>query len=210
MSETMPREKWFRISLRELLVVVSLVALSVASLKFANDFWLAVVAGLAMIALFASLIIAAVDRGPRQAFAIGFALTMIAYGIILTTGQRTRGSGGSVNSENIEFDQWAGHLPTTRLLGYFHMAVERNEWRDMNGKVVPGYAPNQGQGINAGGFGGSFAASVYFQEVPPREIFMPIGHCWWALLLGCVGGYSARFVYKRRIRDEQNRPAHVS
>jgi peptidoglycan hydrolase-like protein with peptidoglycan-binding domain len=40
-----------------------------------------------------------------------------------------------------------------------------------------------------------------FREIPPREIFMPIGHCWWAILLGFVGGHFAQYVYWRRTRD---------
>lgn len=206
----------FRFSLRELSVLFAFVSVAFASLKFANDFWFMTVATVTMIVLFGSLIIATIDRGARQAFAIGFALTMIAYGAMLTTGHRIVGSGGSMNSKNVEFDQWAGRLPTTRLLRYVHMAVERNEWTDASGNVIPGYDPKKpvvpqisNRGPSSGSFGGP-VGGAFFREVPPREIFVPIGHCWWSLLLGYVGGYFGRFVYWRRIGEDRKRPVDFS
>jgi hypothetical protein len=208
MSNSTPREGLFRLSLREMLIFVALVALAIASLKYANDVFLALVAAVAMFALIVALIIAAVDRGPRQAFAIGVTLTMLAYGLILITGQRTSGSGGNVTSKNIEFDQWAGRLPTTRLLRYVHMAVQRNEWIDFRtGKVIPNYDPNIAVNPNkgGGGFGGGGGRSggAAFRETPPRQIFMPIGHCWWALILGYAGGQFGRYIYARRQREHE-------
>lgn len=203
-SNSASPERMLRLSLREMLALMALVALAIASLKFANEAFLALVAGVTMLALIATLIVAVVDRGPRQAFAIGVALTMIAYGLILTTGQSTSGSNGSVRSRNIEFDQWAGRLPTTRLLRYVHKAVQRSEWIDpFTQKVIPNYDPNNpvipsvvaGSGAGGGGFAGGGAS---LREIPPRGIFMPIGHCWWALILGYAGGLFGRFVYERR------------
>jgi peptidoglycan hydrolase-like protein with peptidoglycan-binding domain len=107
-----------RISLRELLIGVALVALAIVSLRYANygTVWPAVVTGVMMIALFVALIVAAVDRGPRQAFAIGFALTVVAYGLMLLPGRTS------------QFDQSEGWLPTTRLLWYVHRAVDRGRY----------------------------------------------------------------------------------
>ena len=204
-SNTAPHERLLRLSLREMIALMALVALAIASLTFANEAFLALVAGVTMLALVAALIIAVVDRGPRQAFAIGVALTMIAYGLILTTGQSTSGSGGSVRSKNIEFDQFAGRLPTTRLLRYLHTAVQRSEWIDpFTRKVIPNYDPNNPTilpSVLAGsGAGGRATAGggASLREIPPRSIFMPIGHCWWALLLGYAGGLFGQFVYARR------------
>lgn len=173
----------FRLSLRELLMLVALVASATASLKYASQLWLALVAGVTTVAFCAALIVAAVDRGQRQAFAMGFALTMIAYGATLMTGDRTVGFGGNMHSKNIEFDPWEGRLPTTRLLRYVHIAVNEN-------RQVPMSQP----------FGG---ATTRLVEIPPREVFMPIGHCWWALLLAYVGGRFAATVYMRRTREQQ-------
>jgi hypothetical protein len=115
----------FRLSLRGLLLLVALVALAIASLTYANDFWVAVVSGITMIAFFVALIVAVVDRGRRQGFAIGFVLTLIAYGLVLTS------------CRTPEFDQWDGRLPTTRLLRYVHRAVNRGGWLDpKTGQII--------------------------------------------------------------------------
>lgn len=166
-------------------MLVALAAFALASLKYASELWLALVTGVTMFAFCAALIVAAVDRGQRQAFALGFALTMIAYGVALMTGDRTVGFGGNMNSRNIEFDQWEGHLPTTRLLRYVHMAVNENTTSIVS-TTYPGFPP-----------------ITRTMERPPREIFMPIGHCWWALLLGCAGARFAQYIYGRRIREQQ-------
>lgn len=39
---------------------------------------------------------------------------------------------------------------------------------------------------------------VYQSSVPLLENFLPIGHCWWALLLGYIGGLFTTYVFQRR------------
>ena len=190
----------FRLSLRELLVFVALVACALASLRFASDGWLQIVVGITMLVFFAMLIRAAVDRGPRQVFALGFVLVMASYGIII---MQSPGTGGVLN-ESREFDPWRGRLPTTRLLRYAKRAFDDSKWiDDITGQEIPDYDPSSAVGPNIPlpGFGG-----VHYREVPPREFFFPIGHCWWTLLLGYLGGRFAMFVYARRI-DPQAAPS---
>jgi len=197
----------WRLSLRELLVLVALVALAIVSLKYASESWVAIVAAVTMLAFFVATIVAAVDRGPRQAFAIGFALTMAGYAMIVMNSTINMHNGGT---KKIEFDQWEGRLPTTRLLRYLHMAVEDNKWIDFQtGKEIPDYDPNNPPASvtatpvkGAGARGLMLGARVSFVESPPSEVFMPIGHCWWGLLLGYLGGLLAAFVYHRRMRDQ--------
>ena len=69
----------FRVSLRHLFVLVTFIALAIVSLKYASPIWEATVLGLALIVFFVALIVALVDRGPRQAFAIGMAAVMFGY-----------------------------------------------------------------------------------------------------------------------------------
>jgi len=188
-----------RISLRELLICVALVALAIVSLKYANDLLLALVSVAAMIALFAGLIVAVVDRGPRQVFAIGFALVMISYGAFVLNGQRAPSGGGS---RNLEFDPYSGQLPTTRLLRFFYQAIVRVSFYDQQtGKHLPNYDPEKAQQDAASGIGSGGGINMSIREDPPREIFMPIGHCWWALVLGYAGGWFARYVYARRTKE---------
>ncbi len=192
-----------RLSLRELLGMVACVALAIVSLRYASEGWLAIVAAVTMAAFFVSIIVAAVDRGPRQAFAIGFALTLGVYWPIVLKGAQS-GGGNGFPSKNLEFDQWEGKLPTTRLLRYVHMAVDHGGYYDFStGKKIPDYDPAQDSNPNlgGGGFGGG-TSRVSYREAPPREIFMPIGHCWWGLLLAYCGGHFARFVYGRRVKEQ--------
>jgi hypothetical protein len=178
----------FRISLRELLSLVACCALALVSLKYASETWVAAVAALAMLAFFVAIVTALVDRGPRQAFAIGFAVIVVTYGwIVLHTPLSYSGPNAP---PTLEFDQWSGRLPTTRLLRYVHQAVDRSQWIDRNGNVIANYNPASHDPSAPG------AGSI--REIPPREQFMPIGHMWWGLLFGYIGGRFGQFVYARR------------
>lgn len=191
----------FRISLRELLVGVACVALAIVTLTYASDAWVAFVAGLAMLAFFTAIVVAAVDRGRRQAFAIGFALVMLVYGLIVLNTPPTNPPFEGP-SRTMEFDHWEGRLPTTRLLRYVHQAVDRSQWiNSRTGKEIPDFDPaNPSVPIwgGANSFGAPAVAS--FVESPPRHHFMPIGHLWWGLLLGFIGGRFAQLVYARRTK----------
>lgn len=196
MSNSLPRMSLFRLSLREMLVLMALVAFAIGSLKYASELWLAIVLAVTMMIFFGTVILAAVDRGHRQAFAIGVALTMVAYGLMLMTGRwwapgfaRTL---DGTNMTNIEFDQWSGRLPSSVLLRYVRNALDASFEQTPAGKQVPVKPSALAIGLSQNAF----------VEMPPREFFMPIGHCWWALLLGCVGGYFGRYVYWRRVREE--------
>jgi hypothetical protein len=205
-------------SLRQLMMLVAAVAVAIVSLKYASDAWLAIVAAVAMLAFFAAVIVAAVDRGPRQAFAIGFALTVAVYALVVMNGEKEFPNG---RSRNIEFDQWDGKLPTTRLLRYMHIAVDHGGYYDRaTGQEIPDYDPatdpnrnTAGGGFGGGGLGGGgFGAGprVAFRELPPRESFMPVGHLWLGLLLGYLGGLFAVYVYSRRMREQKSLAAQSS
>jgi hypothetical protein len=176
----------WRLSLRESLVLMTAVALAVASLKYASEAWLAIVLAVTMLAFFVALIVAVVDRGPRQAFTIGFALTMAGYWLVVLSGTKVVPNTGSMN---IEFDHIEGRLPTTRLLRYVHSAIGRGRYfNPFTGQELPNYDPATDPNRNVGGGGFATPATmVSYQEIPPREIFMPIGHCWWGLLLAYLG-----------------------
>jgi predicted PurR-regulated permease PerM len=180
----------FRVSLRELLGLLACCALALASLKYASETWLAITLGLGMVVFFWALVVAAIDRGPRQAFAIAFVLVMSTYVVIVLNTPSPVFNQSQPASK--EFDQWEGRLPTTRLMRYVHQVLDRSEWIDgSTGKVVP--SPTQAQ-IAAGGF----SPGVAYREMPPREQFMPIAHVWWGMLFGYLGGRFGRMVYVRR------------
>jgi hypothetical protein len=186
----------FQLSLRSLLVAVALVALTIVSLRFASEAWWTLVITIAAIALGAAMILAIVDRGERQAFAIGFVVAMAGYGIVLKALPKysTFGSQG-----HPEFNPDVGQLPTTILLRPVYHAIAQIGLIDLStGKPVPNAAAQIGGGLGGGGMG---SANYSMSESPPREVFMRIGHAWWAILLGVCGGLFARWVYRRRTRE---------
>jgi len=195
----------FRITLRELFLLVTAAALAVASLRGASDGWLMAILSTAMLGLFCATVVAVADRGPRQTFAIAFVVISVGYGILVISLPRTSVA-GSPDSDAAEFDVFACRLPTTRLLRYVFWRSRADVWIDTGtGKVIPGFDPNkpiipvkgtdpmigvdkQGKAIFPAK---SYAESV---EVPPRSNFMLLGHIWWATLFGYIGGHCARFV----------------
>jgi hypothetical protein len=186
----------FQLSLRSLLVAVAFVALTIVSLRFASEAWWTLVLTIAAIALCAAMILAIVDRGERQAFAIGFVVAMLGYGLVLQSipKESTFGSQG-----HQEFNPDVGRLPTTLLLRpIYHLIADIKLIDFSTGKPVANAAAQVGGGLGGGGMG---SANYSMSESPPREVFMKIGHAWWAILLGVCGGLFARWVYRRRTRE---------
>jgi hypothetical protein len=173
-------------------VFVALVAVAIVSLKYASEVWLPIILALTMLAFFVALIVAAVDRGHRQSYAIGFTLTFASYVLIIAHSSEIDPGGGSRNPEFSRFCR----LPTTRLLTYVHRTMDHSYYFDSaTGKRVQNY---------------SGGGSVGHRELPPLEFFMQIGHCWWGLLLGYLGGKFAVFVYNRRLQEQKSLAARPS
>jgi hypothetical protein len=187
-STTATRERsWaalFRLSLREMLVLIAMVALAIASMKYASPAWRTCVYAITMAIFMWAAVISVIDRGPRQAFAIGMVLLMVIYGVLLINAPR-RGEG------NLELDPQRGRLPTSRAVKHLFPPMETIEWLDSrNAQVLPSFDPaNPPPGIRA--------YSVT-RRTPDQATLMAVAHCWWALLLGYVGGRFARVVYLRR------------
>jgi len=174
----------WRLSLRELLMLVALVALAIVSLKYASLTWQGFVLSLTLLAFVAAAIAAFVDRGSRQAFALGMVVTMTIYAALLPTA--TLGS----------------QLPTSYVLSMIRSGMLTRTYVDrQTGQPLPDYDPNNMTtplGVNPRAF------------VRPRQITMPpssqfkiIGHSWWSLLLGYVGGRFAQFLYVRRTGETE-------
>jgi hypothetical protein len=214
----------FRMSLRELFMLVAATALAIVSLMYASPVWQAIFSLVAMLLALAAVIASLVDRGPRRAFAIGFAVAMLGYLLALINIQKFM-SGRAV--ENTELDVYAeGRLPTSIALQNFYAGISRTKYFDpTTGERIPESERDNltviGEnrfGIRGTGGGGGFGSGGMFGgvRVPPgkraalheirprRENFMPIGHFWWAVLLGYIGGRFGRFVYLRRSESLQS------
>src|SRR5688572_13834528 len=110
----------FRVSLRELLLLIAMVALAIASMKYASPPWRTCVYTITMAIFMWAAVIAVIDRGPRQAFAIGIVLLMVIYGVLLINAPR-RGDG------NLELDLDRARLPTSRAVKHLFPPTETIE-----------------------------------------------------------------------------------
>ena len=197
------------VSLRELLILVALVGLACVSLKFANDwFWIGLSTA-AMLLFMAAIVVAFIDRGSRQAFAIGFVLCagMYAAAVALATAKNGR-----------EFDPYAGSLPTTKLMRWpfekmvliEYLLMDANMQYDQSKRFPTSQealAYRAKLGLPAGTMGAAFGGGVGASEFPLREDFLGVAHVWWGLLLGYCGGRFAKLIYMRR---EKRMSEHVA
>jgi hypothetical protein len=176
-----------QVSLREMLTIVAFVAIGTASLKV-DGLLSSIFVALALLLCMAMAVMAVVDRGPRQAFAIGFVICALVYGTVVFASRAT------------EFQPHAGRLPTSQLLTPLYEAIVKRTWIDgISGKELPNYQP-EGSGdsavVAANRLGISLSA-----ESPGRITFMSVGHILWALVFSYAGGKFGQFTYSRRVRE---------
>jgi hypothetical protein len=170
-----------RISLRNAFVLVAVVALAIVSLRYASEWWEAIVVSFTAVVFFAAVIVALIGRGPRQAFAIGMAVVMAGYAAVKLR---------EPNQTSIHLG-----LPTTYLLIRLQsLSGDVRYFDSRTGREVEGSVPPNPGAI----------PNVYTSTVPRLEHLLPIGHCWWALLLGFIGGLFGRWVYCQRTKDPLN------
>jgi hypothetical protein len=196
-----------RISLREFLLVITAVVIGCASLKLANEYWLAAISLFTLLTFIALAVIAIVDRDRRQAWALGFVIGAGIYLALVFSMRVTGDNTGIVRTYNAELNPDEGWLPTTLAVRPIYDALHDHWYIDPSGTrirqsdVPPAF---QGGSRNSPSSGYGYAG-----EFPNRKHFMLIVHCLWALLFGYAGGHYARWVYYRRLR-EQNAAAQVA
>ena len=179
----------FQLSLRSLLILVALVALAIVSLRFASNEWQIVTLGIAAGLLCGAIILALTSHARRRAFATGFAIAMLLYG--LTVLGSMSAAGGLANKTELNPD--TGRLPTTWLLRPIFHRIATIGWVDLRtGDGVPFSTPVIESDPNA--------AHFTMGELPSREVFMTIGHLWWSIFAGLCGGTFAEWLYVRRQR----------
>lgn len=192
----------FRISLREMFLLIAAVAMAIVSLIYATVLWQAIIGLIVMLLAMVALITSLVDRGARRAFWVGFAVAMLGYLLIVINAHKFT---LAPTEQNVELDAYQGRLPTSLLLQHFYAGINRSGYYDLNSekRISDAESANLSTipGSPYGGMQTSTGRPVSYQERPPRENFMAIGHFWWALLFAYIGGRFARFVYLRR--DQQ-------
>jgi hypothetical protein len=178
------------------MIAVALIAFTLASLKYANQEWAMVLSAAFFLALLAALIVSLLDRGSRQAFAIGFSLTLVACSLPFS------------------WSSVIGSLPTDRLLRRAYDAFRRVEYVDSRtDKVITNFDPSNPSLPFAPSPPRGYDPAVGYAiglQAPPQHLYLAIGRRWFAFLLAGMGGLFAQFVYRRRMRDEQKLPAETS
>jgi hypothetical protein len=200
-----------RTSLREFLTFVAVVAIACATLCYANAYWLMLVSFVALLGVIATGVNAFVDRGPRQAAAIGALVAITIYATLIYTRQLQTDRNPSFNPE---FDPYSGALPTTLVLRPIFEAISEQQYLDnatgkrVSASKLPTDAtiedPNEVFRRQQTGRSGSSAAATHKRlgEFPSRDHFMPVAHYLWALLFAYAAAKLARYVYARRLREE--------
>ncbi|UUO07036.1 hypothetical protein M4951_01690 [Blastopirellula sp. J2-11] len=169
-------------SLRELMVVALIAGLGLATLNAGG--WLASgMIFLAMVLLMGLAIVALVGNGIERAYAIGFVIPAICYGVLVW-------SGG-----NRELDPYESQLPASHLLQPLFQAMAKTTWVDIfSGKEIPKpKAPT----ASSGGFLGVGVSQGVPKESINRETFMKTGHLLFALAMGYAGAKFAVAVDRR-------------
>jgi len=165
-----------RISLRQVLILVAAIAMTIVSLKYASPWWQSVVTLIGLLTFFAAMIVGIFDRGPRQTFAIGMVLVMFGYGVLIMNGRRSfSATGGTASYEELHGN---GYLPTTDILHELYRLI----------------------------FGPEEARLGRAQNAPSESTFVQTGYAWWALLLGYLGGSLAQEVDRSRKKREAGVP----
>jgi hypothetical protein len=181
----------FQISVRELMLLLFVVALGLASLSTGGR--IASLTILLLIAVVTALaIVACVGRGKWRSFAIGYLIPFSFYVV----------PHAYVGSS--ELDPY-GKLPTTRMFQpLFEQLVRREYVNSFTGQPVPNYDPTTNQGFGGGGF--AIGPPVSAKETPDRTTFMLLAHTLFATVLAYVGGKFAVWVSYRdssRKTDDQ-------
>ena len=83
----------FRVSLREMFVLVAATALAIVSLIYAAPIWQTIIGFVAILSAMVALIVGLVDHGRRRAFAVGFSVAMLGYLLIVAAGQQNYAGG---------------------------------------------------------------------------------------------------------------------
>lgn len=202
---------WVQWSLLELVVVLTIGVVVLGSIWAPPIFLNLVLAGF-MLLVFSLLAIAWVGRGSWRTFATGFCCFSFAYLaalVLVETGQS-------------RLFQGVGQLPTTSLMITWQSSLTRTQYIkdgqpisdelkptmdnmgnviDADGNTLGSTIAMGGGGFFAGGGPGTPVPAIYVKQTPNYSTYMTLGHVFWTLLLGYLGGKFA--VGFRRFQDNQ-------
>lgn len=119
MNNDQPAPSPFRMTVRSLFLWTAIIALSFGALLFANEWWLAALSLLVGLAAAAAATVAVMERGARQAFAVGALAWILVQSFILP---ELMGAGS--------------RLPSTRLMEALYPLVAGPELTDYRNPIA--------------------------------------------------------------------------
>jgi WD40 repeat protein len=173
-------------SLRSLLVGIVYVAVGCTALAKRSELWTSIVVTGTVATLLLAGIACVFARRKTRAFAGGFTIAGVAYL-------------GAVYAPGIG-ERFAPHLATTKLLDWATLQLHG----DAGVASTIAFSPD-GR-VLAGAYNGTVRLWNVATAQPlamPAFLFQEIGHCLWALLLGCLGGMLAVACHARRERADE-------
>ncbi|WP_425396188.1 hypothetical protein [Aeoliella sp.] len=191
--------KWWRISLRELLIGVALLAIACTLLKFASPLLAGIVTSISALVAAVMVVFAVLDRGRWQAFAIGFITWCSIYGLLSS--------------------QTSSQLPTHSITNWAHRQVAvLHDYDFQAGEILGPYvgqlgeeatsesdaAANVQQAFPSGLSTEADSVVLMSSKVPvPRyDEFAIVFEALWMLFFAYLGGKFAVWVYLRRMARE--------
>jgi hypothetical protein len=192
--------RFFRFSLRALLLSVAAMALALAAMRFANIAWASAVVTITILALLASMAVAAGRRGERRSFWIGFALCGSGYLAVITTSLDPELVLKLATTQSIAFLRDKFHpgsdFQSAPVIGggAFQVLVQppaNSGALDEPDAPLPLLKSQERSYFDPGSAALPFQYSEDYKAMV--ENFLLIGHCIWALIIAFVGGTLARF-----------------
>jgi hypothetical protein len=188
------RPSAWRLSLRQLLLFVAILAVASCAMQFANEWWKLGLFCFTTIFFLAAAVEAILSRGVRQSFAIGFVVCGGIYLVLVALLGR---------GELYQFEP--GQLPTTQLLRELHSLISGTVY--VSGETGERIAESQlteeqaklTRKVQSFGSTSTYEQPIWTQayRLDPGT-FLFVGQCLWTLVIACLGGLYGRYAYLRR------------
>jgi hypothetical protein len=193
------RPSAWRLSLRQLLLYIAVLAVACCALQFANEWWKLGLFGFTTIFFMVAAVEAILSRGVRQSFAIGFVICGGIYVALVALVGRGE-----------EYLYRPGQLPTTQLLGHLHSLISGTVYvsGETGERIAPSQLTEEQAKLTMQGPVGAYQQPVWTQVYRLETgTFFFIGQCLWTLLVACLGGLYGRYVYLGRVGGEKSNGA---
>jgi hypothetical protein len=186
-------QRFFRFSLRTLLLFVVAASLALAAMRYANYAWASGVVTVTVLMLLASVTLAATCSGEVRLYWIGFAICGVGY-LLFVTGFANILAPELVmrlaTTQSVAFLRDQFHSPSD----YQYTEVIPNGYSQMRQTVTPQPPKRPLLRSQVEKQLGNWADESYQTMA---ESFLLIGHCIWALIIAALGGALARFAARR-------------